>query len=98
MSGLASELENYSISDDLKAYITGLVDQKIQRALNDRKVGDRLIPRSLVVAETSRRIWDYGVEKKLLNPLSIDGRNAKQFVFRSEYEAFLRHLQIQHNS
>ena len=30
--------------------------------------------------------------------IAIEGTNAQHYVFRTEYEAFLRHLQIKRNS
>lgn len=98
MSDIAIASLEKSIPDDLKAYINGLVDMKVEKAVQRHKVGGGFVTRTEIVLETSRRMYDYGVRKKLLNPIAIEGTNAQHYVFRTEYEAFLRHLQIKRNS
>lgn len=81
------------IPEELKAYINGLIDLKIEREKN-LLVGSRFITRSQIIRELSRRLYEKGVREGFLNPISDDGRNAQHHVFRAEYEAFLKHLQV----
>ena len=84
--------------ENLTAYINGLIEAKIEKLKKENQVGGRLITRTQIVKETSRRLYEKGVREGPLNPIADEGRNAQHYIYRSEYDAFLRHLQMRRNN
>ena len=86
-----------AIDDHLAAYINSLIDIKIEKVKKEGQVGNRFITRSQIILEFNRRFYEKGVRDGFLNPISLDGRNAEHHIYRTEYEAYLRHLQLNRN-
>ena len=87
-----------AIDDRLAAYINSLIDIKIERVKKETQVGARFVTRSQIILEFNRRFYEKGVRNGFLNPIALDGRNAEHHIYRTEYEAYLRHLQLNRNN
>lgn len=105
MSGIAiGEIEknqlkvaNIILDEGVMAFINSLIDLKLEKIQKSNLVGQRLVTRTMIVKETSRRIYEQGVRDGFLNPIAGEGRNAQHYVFRTEYDAYLKHLSINRN-
>ncbi len=98
MSELPTVYLEKIIPDDLKAYINGLVEMKVERAVGQHTPGKRMITRTQCILETNRRFYDEGVRSGFLNPSRGKGRNSEHFLYLTEWDAYFRSRQFKRNS
>jgi hypothetical protein len=98
MSELEAEISKIFIPDDLKAYINGLVEIRVEKAVQKHRAGCRTISRTECILESNRRFYDEGVRSGLLHPFSGKGRNAEHYLYITEWDAYIRSTQFKRNS
>ncbi len=98
MSDIAIASLEKLIPDDLKAYINGLVEIKLEKAVGQHTPGRRMITRTQCILETNRRFYDEGVRSGFLNPSRGKGRNSEHFLYLTEWDAYFRSRQFKRNS
>lgn len=98
MSDIAIASLEKLIPDDLKAYINGLVEIRVEKAVQKHRAGCRTISRTEYILESNRRFYDEGVRSGLLHPFSGKGRNAEHYLYITEWDAYIRSTQFKRNS